>query len=196
MNECQHTNTTSGKATRSLLDKTFSTGATVCADCGSVLWNDQVQGHFNKWLERLYTKEPDRFVLQPRLSQDAIAALDDLVKDFPGSSRGLFMRAISYVVVEDLPSLEGFAADMQTVETLPSFKELSNGDGKNIRVRVNPRQYLDFETWGKVIDVPPSKVMERAVMTYLTLLTEYRKRHADEQTRLIRDRVVQLLKAA
>jgi hypothetical protein len=196
MHECEHTKTKLGTATRILLDHRFSTKAQVCADCDAVLWTGETQARFNQWLGKLFAGNPERFVLQPRFSKRAVKALDALVAEFAGASRGLMMRAMAYVMVEELPNDQRFAADLAGIQELSVYKDLMAGETTHVRVRVNPRQFLDFQTWGQVTDFSPSKVMETAVVSFLALLAEYRRRHADDQTRQITERVSRLVKAA
>lgn len=196
MHDCEHAKTKQGTATRTLLEHTFLTKTKVCADCDAVLWTGETQAKFNRWLGKIYAKNTERFVLQPRLSKRTIKALDLLVAEFAGASRGLLMRAMAYVMVEELPNDERFAADLNGVQNLPALMGLMAGDTTHVRVRVNPRQFLDFQTWGMVTGFTASKVMETAVVNYLALLAEYRHRHADDQTRQITERVGRLLKAA
>lgn len=196
MQECRHNQTKQGTATRSLMEHRFSTSVKVCADCDSVLWTNETQTKFNRWLSKIYSENSERFVLQPRFSKRTIKTLDALVGEFTGASRGLLMRAMSYVMIEDFPKDEQYAFDLNNVSNLPSFKNFVTGPTTHVRVRVNPRQYLDFQTWATVTGFTPSKVLETAVVNYLALLADYRLRHFDDQTRQMTERVVQLLKAA
>jgi hypothetical protein len=196
MNQCEHTHSLTKAIKEKILGKYFSFRGEVCGDCSAVLWTDATQKAFNHWLFKLHEKEPNLFVIQPRLTSAASKFLDKLHESFKDHSRATLIRAMVYLFIDDLGRDAHFAAEVAKVQQSESYDYFTKGEKNPRRVRVKPSQLLDLIAWSKSTGYAPAKIMEMAVVGMLSLYRENERQKKNQDAQRLTEMIHGILRAA
>ncbi len=197
MTDCEHIKTSLKKNSEEFLGHKFSFKAETCDICEAVLWDDVVNKKFQIWINSLYKKHADLFVVQPRFTKQTLDSLDQEINSLAFSvNRAVVLRAMSYVYIDDICTLPDVAEHAAGISVRPAYEYFDTGPKRPVKVRVRPHHYLDLLTWSKLTGLSPARIIEKSTMSMLALIKEQTDENESYQAGKIREMMRSILRAA
>ena len=173
MSECNHEKTKVQMISKEYFGKRFKAKATVCEECGSTLWDRDLQMKFNEWLTALGKEDRDRFVLQVNLTKRTFDCVERMVKEFPGSDPTALLRALSIVYMKCALKSPELNEVVEKVFEGDVFKDLSTaGEKKKLNIYFKPVTHVEIQSWANLAEMSSSKFIEEAVLRMLSFYIE------------------------
>ncbi|MCK5072222.1 MAG: hypothetical protein KAQ98_02270 [Bacteriovoracaceae bacterium] len=167
--ECSHTKYKSQKHKRIFQDEVFPYKAKTCADCGSILWNDELQKQFNMWLIDLHKNKRHLFQVQYQLSDNAIGCIEKLNERFLGIDQSLLIRALVMVNLEVVEDHEEILEIIEESIASGDYLTLIDGDKHAKKLQFKPSGMLDILAYADMLKIRPGKIVEESLYRIVLL---------------------------
>lgn len=173
METCNHKTVKAGMVTKEFLGELFKTKGLACSDCGAELWDDKIQRQFDAWLIRLHATKRDKFTVQFSLTDKASVCLKKLVEKFPGSTETMILRALTAIYLDRVATDPSNSTHIERITQGDVFQDLASGPRKNrCKVTFKPLAMLDLQSFARIVEVSPSKLIEEAILRVFSVYIE------------------------
>lgn len=169
--ECQHPQWENRKHSRLFQGEEFVFRANTCLSCESVLWDNECEKKYNKWINELYsnTKQRHLFQIQYSISENAQKCIGKLSERFSGVKESLLIRAlvITYIAkVDPIPEIESKIDEYSKEE---DYSILIGGPKIHKKLQFNPGGLKDILTLSDMLGVGPRTIVEESLFRMLLL---------------------------
>lgn len=168
-NECEHTKSTKEKQTKEFQGEKFHFEAPTCCDCGSVLWNSEVEKRYNLWLEKLQSKKRHLFQVQYFLTDEALSCIQKLNERFSGVDDSLLIRAMVMIYLDIVEENEKIMKKVEKYLDTPDYHHLTGGKKRAKKLQFKPSGMKDILALAEMFKVRPNKIIEEAIYRVLVV---------------------------
>lgn len=169
---CNHNKIVNKEVSQNYFGLTFSTNMYVCEECNSYLWTDDSKAILNDWLVEQKRSHRDHFVIQAHLSNNVKECLDEMLKAYPGVHISGLIRAMTLVFLDFMK--EPKCADLfELVSESDIYESFLHGDKHSTKVQFAPSGMMDIDSWTKILQMRPAKIVEEAVCRMTSLNVDH-----------------------
>lgn len=172
MKHCEHPQVRTEMVKKEYFGEQFTAKGVVCAECEAILWDSKLQEKFNDWLIRLDASKRDKFTIQFSLTERALECLEHLAKQFPGVNDSQILRALAVIYFNKVAPNPEFARRIESITESDVFKSLLTGEKRRSKVHFKPSALLDIHSWAKIVDLPPSRLLEESILRVFSVYIE------------------------
>lgn len=133
---------------------------------GALLWNEDIEDKYNKWLDEIYKEKKDVFTIQ-KISIPVVVmeVIDRIAMRNPGCTRSDVLRAMVRVYLDRVETNEKYKSEIERCFVKKDFQDkLQDMYGLEVvKVRFLPKGYIDIKAQGDLFDLKPKEVVEQIV---------------------------------
>ena len=168
--ECEHKNITKNTPQiKKIAGGEFHYEAHVCCDCGSVLWNKEIEQKYNLWT----SDNRDLFTIQFSIPNEVKIGINEIISSYPNATESHFVRAVLSVFLGFIFSNEIISEAINHVSKDDTFKRLSNSKKRiKMKTRMNPTLYEGVETWANILGMTSAKFIEDALTRIVAVFVD------------------------
>lgn len=186
MTDCNHSNTSMQTCQEKILGELFKFEAERCTTCGSSAWNSTTFDQFHDWLEALYKRTPDKFMLQkiklPKPIWDYI--YHDLKKEIRGEIKiSTVIKTATWIYIKAVARDQDVSTQIENYFATQDHEFIAR-EKANTKLRFNPNFFLEIHQWSTRLGMSEKEFVENAVARVL-----YGAKLHDEIKRSLIDRL-------
>jgi hypothetical protein len=185
---CKHSQvTTDVPQTKRIAGCDFHFVASVCNECGAVLWTKDIERQYSAWAKL----NRDKFTVQFSLPSEVAKKMADIVSAFPNVTESDFVRAALSVYLGFVFSNQSLSESIENVVSSEAFKsEFLQGTRRKLKVRMNAALWEAVESWAAILETTGGRLVEDAVVAIVAALNNHDKENlwnldVDRQMNLI-----------
>lgn len=195
--ECGHNKSVKEKHTKEFQSEKFHYEALTCADCGAVLWNNEIEKKYNLWLEKLQSKKRHLFQIQYSLTEEAIICIQKLNERFPGVDDSLLIRAMIMVYLDIVEDNQKIMKVVEKYMDTPDYLQLTSGKKKaKKKLQFRPNGLKDILALADMFKIKPNKIVEDAIYRVLLVSIKEDPMMKDFWEKVVLRNIETILKAA
>ena len=170
--DCSHKKFSNKKVSKKIFGLSFQTKTSVCKDCGAYLQNDEFERKYLHWLEGIYKNRRDKFQTQCHFSKNLIKCAESYLKNYPGISSTVFMRALVTIYLNIIDMDEKKSAQLESLLDSEIYDSFHNDNNrKKVNIQFKPNMMIDLIAISEVIEMRPAIIVEDIVIKLMTAIT-------------------------
>lgn len=186
MSICEHEFSNRVTKNETILGETFIFECDECSSCGFYSWDEATYSEFNRWLDTLRKKNPDKFSFQKfRLPESLWNYIySDLSHEIGEVNFSALIKAATWIYIRRVVPSAEFSRALEEYYVNQDKKFIQNKRVGNKKIRFNPKLFLEIHRWSKKMKMTEKEFAENAAARVL-----YAAKWHDEIKRYLKERL-------